>query len=36
VVFKGGISGGARQFWGNPYFNSTTVLFDAYVMKAIK
>jgi len=28
VVFKGGIIGGARQFWGNPYLNSTTVLFD--------
>jgi len=24
VVFKGGILGGARQFWGNPYLNSTT------------
>jgi len=30
VVFKGGILGGARQFWGNPYLNSTTVLFDIY------
>jgi len=28
VVFKGGILGGAHQFWGNPYLNSTTVLFD--------
>jgi len=28
MVFKGGILGGARQFWGNPYLNSTTVLFD--------
>jgi len=28
VVFKGGILGGARQFWGNPYLNSTTILFD--------
>jgi len=28
VVFKGGILGGARQFWGNPYLNSTTVLYD--------
>jgi len=27
VVFKGGILGGARQFWGN-HLNSTTVLFD--------
>jgi len=26
VVFKDGILGGARQFWGNPYLNSTTVL----------
>jgi len=29
VVFKGGILGGAHQFWGNSYLNSTTVLFDA-------
>jgi len=28
VDFKGGILGGARQFWGNPYLNSMTVLFD--------
>jgi len=28
VVFKGGILGGAHQFWDNPYLNSTTVLFD--------
>jgi len=28
VVFKGSILGGVRQFWGNPYLNSTTVLFD--------
>jgi len=28
VVFKGGILGGTCQFWGNPYLNSTTVLFD--------
>jgi len=28
VVFKGGILGGVHQFWGNPYLNSTTVLFD--------
>jgi len=28
VVFKGGILGGTRQFRGNPYLNSTTVLFD--------
>jgi len=28
VVFKKGILGGARQFWDNPYLNSTTVLFD--------
>jgi len=31
VVFKGGILGGACQFWGNPYLNSTTVLFDIYM-----
>jgi len=28
VVFKGGILGAMRQFWGNPYLNSTIVLFD--------
>jgi len=28
VVFKGSILGGVHQFWGNPYLNSTTVLFD--------
>jgi len=31
VVFKGGILGGTRQFWGNLYLNSTTVLFDNVV-----
>jgi len=30
VVFKDGILGGARQFRGNPYLNSTTVLFDNF------
>jgi len=30
VVFKGGILGGVRQFWGNPYLNSATVLFDIH------
>jgi len=33
VVFKGGILGGACQFWGNPYLNSTTVLFDMAINK---
>jgi len=28
VVFKGGILGSVRQFWGNPDLNSTTILFD--------
>jgi len=28
MVFKGSILGGAHQFWGNLYLNSTTVLFD--------
>jgi len=32
VVFEGGILGGVRNFWGNPYLSSTTVLFD---LKAI-
>jgi len=31
VVFEGGFLGGARNFWGNPYLNSTTVLFDIFV-----
>jgi len=30
-VFGGGILGGARKIWGNPYLNSTTVLFDTAV-----
>jgi len=28
MVCGGGILGGARKIWGNPYLNSTTVLFD--------
>jgi len=28
VVFEGGFLGGAHNFWGNPYLNCTTVLFD--------
>ena len=28
MVFGGGILGGARKIWGNPYLNSMTVLFD--------
>jgi len=35
VVFKGGILGGTHQFWGNPYLNNTTILFDSnmYVLE---
>jgi len=28
--FLGGFLGGARNFWGNPYLNSTAVLFDDF------
>jgi len=28
MVFEGGFFGGMRKIWGNPYLNSTTVLFD--------
>jgi len=28
VVFEGGFLGGTHNVWGNPYLNSTTVLFD--------
>ena len=28
MVFGGSILGCARKIWGNPYLNSTTVLFD--------
>jgi len=28
MVFGGGILGGVRKIWGNPYLNSMTVLFD--------
>ena len=31
LVFEGDIFGGARiKLWGNPYLNSTTVLFDTW------
>jgi len=33
VVFKGNILGGVRQFWGNPYLYSITVLFDYEAVK---
>jgi len=36
MVFGGGILGGARNFWGNPYLNSTTVLFDTLHEQAIQ
>jgi len=35
MVFGGGILGGARKIWGNPYLNSTTVLFDMITFMAI-
>ena len=28
MVFGGSILGGVCKIWGNPYLNSTTVLFD--------
>ena len=28
LLFLGGNFRGARHFWGDPYLNSTTVLFD--------
>ena len=28
MVFGGGILGSAHKIWGNPYLNSTIVLFD--------
>ena len=31
LVFEGGFLGGARNLWGNPYLNSTTVLFDRII-----
>jgi len=31
-VFKGGILDGAHQFWGNPYLNSRTILFDECIV----
>jgi len=30
MVFEGGFFGGAQNIWGNPYVNSTTILFDMY------
>ena len=35
MVFGGGILGGARKKWGNPYLNSTTVLFDLIKSPAV-
>jgi len=35
MVFGGGILGGARKIWGNPYLNSMTVLFDRIVLPYI-
>jgi len=31
MVFGGGILGGACKIWGNPYLNSTIVLFDTEI-----
>ena len=28
MIFEGGILGGTCNFWGDPYLNSTTILFD--------
>jgi len=28
IVFEGNILGGTRKIQGNPYLNSTTILFD--------
>ena len=28
MVFGGDVLGGTQRIWGNPYLNSTTVLFD--------
>jgi len=35
MVFGGGILGGMRKIWGNPYLNSTTVLFDNPAAKQV-
>ena len=32
AVFKGGILGSMHHFWGDPYLNSSTVLFDTLVI----
>ena len=32
MVFGGGILGSVCKIWGNPYLNSTTVLFDKIEM----
>ena len=32
VDFEGGFLGSARNFWGNPYLKSTTVLFDVVIL----
>ena len=28
MIFESGILGGAHHFWGDPYLNNTTTLFD--------
>jgi len=32
IVLEGGFFGSAQNIWGNPYLNSTTVLFDAFML----
>jgi len=31
MVFEGGILSSMRKIWGDPYSNSTTILFDFHV-----
>ena len=35
VVFEDGILGGMRNFWGNSYLNSMTILFDVVALNVL-
>jgi len=35
MVFGGSILGGACKIWGNPYLNSTAVLFDIIALNTL-
>jgi len=34
MIFEGSFFGGTQNIWGNPYLNSTTILFDMHSLHA--